>query len=389
MTLPANHKTEDKTKNKTESAATHRATNQAVPRRGERASFQTETLPVSPAAVAKAAAILQSGGLVALPTETVYGLAANALDEAAVDGIFRVKGRPQDNPLIAHIADLNDLHSLVKEVPPAAETLAEAFWPGPLTLVLPSSGKAAKNVSAGLGTVAVRVPASAVARDVIRAAGFPLAMPSANRSGSPSPTSAAHVGADFNGKIPLILDDGFSAVGVESTVLSLAGEPTILRPGFVTKEELEETLGQPVALAKAVERPLADGEAPMSPGMKYRHYAPRCALTLLDGTFAAFEKYVADYAKTQKEAQESSRVFALCFAGEEEQLKRLPGLCGAIAYGWEGDAPSQAAGLFAALRMLDEIGAETAFARMPEKTGVGLAVYNRLLRAAAFKVKQL
>ncbi len=342
--------------------------------------YSTRIVPADGAGVAEAAHLLQSGGLVALPTETVYGLAANALDGQAVSRIFEAKGRPQDNPLIAHIAAFDGLAALAAAVPREAEKLAEAFWPGPLTMVLPSSGYVAPPVQAGLATVAVRMPANDAARAVIRAAGVPLAMPSANVSGSPSPTAAAHVLADLDGKIPLILDDGNTAIGIESTVVSLVGAPVVLRPGFITPEELADVLQVGVALAPSVEKPLADGENAPSPGMKYRHYAPQAKLTILEGAFSQFAPFMEQAARENA----GKRVFALCFAGEEQSLT-VP----AVSYGSAGDAPSQAAGLYAALRQLDDMGAELAFARCPEKTGVGLAVYNRLLRAASFRVKTL
>ena len=340
----------------------------------------TRVMLADEAGIAEAARLLRCGAPVALPTETVYGLAANALDNAAVEQIFAAKGRPQDNPLIAHIASFDELAALVTDIPPAADALARAFWPGPLTMVLPSSGRAAAAVQAGLSTIAVRMPANDAARAVIRAAGVPLAMPSANVSGSPSPTTAAHVLADLAGKIPLIIDDGNTAIGIESTVVSLVGAPVVLRPGFITPEELAEVLGVPVELSPSVEKPLAEGEAAASPGMKYRHYAPQAKLTILEGTFAQFATHLARAAREN----EGGQMCALCFAGEEALLP-VP----AVAYGVAGDAPSQAAGLYAALRRLDEMGAELGFARCPEKTGVGLAVYNRLLRAASFRVKVL
>ncbi|MFV0414100.1 MAG: L-threonylcarbamoyladenylate synthase, partial [Oscillospiraceae bacterium] len=261
-------------------------------------------------------------------------------------------------------------------VPAEAYKLAEAFWPGPLTMVLPRTGALAQQVSAGLATVGVRMPAHPAARAVIASAGVPLAAPSANLSGSPSPTTAAHVLADMQGRIPLILDGGASPVGVESTVVSLAGTPTVLRPGFITPEELSGVLGVPVALAGAVTAPLAEGQAPASPGMKYKHYAPKAEITILQGPFTAFCSYVAAHA--------AQNVWALCFEGEEAALP-VP----AVAYGKEKEDASQAAGLFAALRRLDEVGAGVVYARCPASSGVGLAVYNRLLRAAAFRVVQL
>ena len=335
--------------------------------------MKTEVMPVSPAAVKKAAQLLRQGEVVALPTETVYGLAADATNREAVQKIFVAKGRPQDNPLIVHIAQLADLEKVAAEVTEGALALAEAFWPGPLTLVLPRGGQVVGQVSAGLSTVGVRMPAHEAARAVVEAAGVPLAAPSANLSGRPSPTTAQHVLDDLGGNIPLILDGGAAAVGVESTVLSLGPEAVVLRPGFVTAEELAEVLGAPVRYSKTVREPLAEGKTPRSPGTKYQHYAPKAQLTLLLGSFERFAAYVDSQAK--------EGVWALCFEGEG---KRLP--VPALSYGKAGDENSQNAGLFAALRALDEKGAKTVFVRCENTEGKSLATYNRLLRAAAFRV---
>lgn len=318
-------------------------------------------------AIKKAAALLKAGEVVAVPTETVYGLAANAYDETAVRKIFAAKGRPQDNPLIVHIASVGELQNLVKEVPEAAKKLANAFWPGPLTVILPKSDKIPDAVSAGLPTVAVRCPAHPVARAVIEAAGVPLAAPSANRSGSPSPTNAKTVFDDMDGRIPLILDGGSSEVGVESTVITLAASvPRVLRPGGVTVEQLREVLGE-VLVDDAVLHQLKDGEIASSPGMKYKHYAPRAEITIVRGTLENFRAFVAG-----KDA------FVLCFAGEEQYFDR------AVTYGEADNDAAQANRLFDALRELDARGAKTVYARCPALSGVGLAVYNRLIRAAGF-----
>ena len=321
------------------------------------------------AAIERAAELLRAGEAVAIPTETVYGLAANAFDETAVAKIFAAKGRPQDNPLIVHIAAFETLGELVTEVPQAAKRLADAFWPGPLTMILPKSGKIPHAVSAGLSTVAVRMPKHPVARVVIEAAGLPLAAPSANLSGSPSPTNAKYVWDDLHGRVPLILDGGSAQVGVESTVITLADAvPRVLRPGGVTVEQLREVLGE-VEVDDAVLHQLKVGVRAASPGMKYKHYAPRAEITIVEGTLAAFCAYVQD-----KDA------FVLCFSGEENLFAH------AVAYGKAHDGEAQAARLFDALRELDEQGARTVYARCPDKTGVGLAVYNRLIRAAAFRL---
>ena len=234
--------------------------------------MQTQLLQAdAPGAIQTAAAILQNGGLVGIPTETVYGLAANALDGAAVAKIFAAKGRPMDNPLIVHISHFEQIYDLVREVPEAAKKLAEQFWPGPLTIILPKSARIPDEVSAGLDTVAVRFPSHPVARAVIDAAGVPLAAPSGNLSGHPSPTTAVHVMNDMDGRIEAVLDGGPCSVGVESTVVTLAEQPPrLLRPGGITLEQLRGVLGQ-VEMDDAVLHPLADGKRAASPGMKYKH----------------------------------------------------------------------------------------------------------------------
>lgn len=327
---------------------------------------------INEAAVKKAASRLLNGEVVAIPTETVYGLAANAFDESAVAKIFAAKGRPQDNPLIVHIAAIDELAQLVTDVPESAKRLAKAFWPGPLTMILPRSDRVPAGVSAGLPTVAVRMPVHPAAAAVIRAAGVPLAAPSANLSGSPSPTNAAYVLADMDGRIPLILDGGACKVGVESTVVSLTGDvPRVLRPGGVTVEQLRGVLGE-VEVDDAVLHKLKDGAVAASPGMKYKHYAPRADITILKGTFEQFCDYVAGKDAT-----------ILCFQGEESHFPH------AVTYGKAHDGASQAARLFDALRELDEHGAATVYARCPELDGMGLAVYNRLIRAAGFHLVDL
>ncbi len=320
--------------------------------------------------------ILRRGGLAAIPTETVYGLAANALDDEAVRGIFRAKGRPADNPLIVHISDYSQWAPLVQEIPEQAKQLADAFWPGPLTVILPKSDRISSVVSGGLSTVAVRMPSHPVARAIIDTAGVPLAAPSANTSGKPSPTTAQHVKDDMDGKIDCIVDAGPCSVGVESTVLSLAGnKPRLLRPGGITPAMLERVLGS-IDIDDAVFHQLAAGQTAASPGMKYKHYAPKAQVTILKGSLQQFCEYV--------ESHKTPDTLALCFAGEEALLS-VP----AIAFGNEADGKSQAANIFAALRDVDSRGAGQVFARFPNMDGVGLAVFNRLVRAAAFHIVEL
>ncbi len=335
--------------------------------------IKTVMRTMSEHAVQEAAEWICRGDVVGLPTETVYGLAANAFSDESVARIFAAKGRPQDNPLIVHIADINDLPRVAKNIPQDAYRLADAFWPGPLTLILERGDNVVPSVSAGLASVGVRLPAHEAARAVIKAAGVPLAAPSANMSGRPSPTSAAHVWDDLAGKIPYILDGGASVMGVESTVLSLEEEAVVLRPGFVTAEELAEVLQRPVRYASSVTAPLDEGKVPKSPGTKYKHYAPSAKLTLIEGPF--------DFFLEQIRKMKEPNTWALCFEGEQAHLP-LP----ALSYGKLGDAHSQSAGLFAALRALDEKGAKTAFVRCDAGDETFLAVHNRLLRAAAFRV---
>ena len=339
--------------------------------------MKTELLKVNEESVALGAKLIREGELVGFPTETVYGLGANALDARAVAKIFEAKGRPQDNPLITHVACVEEIPPLVRAIPAAARKLMEAFWPGPMTLILPKADCIPDAVSAGLDTVGIRLPANADARRLIRAAGCPIAAPSANRSGRPSPTTALHVLEDMNGRIPLILDGGESAVGVESTVVAVTGEhPMILRPGYVTKEQMEAVLGEEVLVNHAILEKLKDGEVARSPGMKYKHYAPKADVTILKGSFDAYRDYIAAHA--------GDGVWALCFDGEEAQLP-VP----AISYGKEGDGISEAHNLFTVLRELDRKGAKTVYARCPLSDGVSMAVYNRLIRAAAFRVVEV
>lgn len=322
-----------------------------------------------------AADLLKSGNLVAIPTETVYGLAADARNGAVVANIFKAKGRPADNPLIVHIAHREQLDELVADIPSVAEALSHAFWPGPLTMIFKKSSCIPHEVSAGLDTVAVRMPSHPIARRIIELS-CPLAAPSANRSGIPSPTEAARVTEDMDGRIAAVVDGGTCAVGVESTVVDVTGERVrVLRPGAVTVEMLEQVVGE-VEVDDAVTRELQAGATVSSPGMKYKHYAPNARVVLVKGSPAAYTAYVNDHAE--------DGVMALCFDGEENDL-RVPFL----TYGTRDDHAAQAHRLFEALRLLDERHAVVAYTSCPSPDGVGLAVYNRLLRAAGFEVIEL
>ena len=340
-------------------------------------TFDTQVLPGDDAGIAAAGRLLAAGQLVGIPTETVYGLAADATDAAAVLSIYAAKERPADNPLIVHIAEPEEIYNIAAEVPEAALRLAKAFWPGPLTIILPRGKNIPPEVSAGLDTVSIRMPSHPVARAIIKAAGKPLAAPSGNRSGRPSPTEARHMLEDMNGRIPLIVDGGECSVGVESTVMTLCTqEPLVLRPGAVTAEQLSAVLGCPVLLSHAITEGLKEGEAPQSPGMKYKHYAPRAEVTLVMGDTAQYTAYVNAHAEEGR--------MALCFA-EDEPALQIP----CVVYGAADKPEQQAQQVFSALRRLDECGAKTVLAHCPQTGGVALAVYNRLLRAAAFRVIQL
>ena len=329
------------------------------------------------ASVAEAARLLRAGEVVGIPTETVYGLAANALSDEAVPKIFAAKGRPQDNPLISHIASLDMLPMVVREVPGAAYRLAEAFWPGPLTMVMPRGPEVSDVTCAGLDTVGVRMPSHPVVQQVIKASGVAFAAPSANLSGKPSPTNAPDTLADMDGRLPLILDGGESNVGVESTVVAVTGEhPMLLRPGYITKEQMEAVLGEEVLVSPAILEKLKDGEVARSPGMKYKHYAPKAQVTILRGDFAKYKEFIKQHTEPG--------VWALCFDGEGAQMG-VP----FIEYGKNHDGVTQAHHLFTALRDLDKHGAQVVYARCPEQDGVSMAVYNRLIRAAAFRVVEL
>ncbi len=329
------------------------------------------------AGIALGAKLLAAGELVALPTETVYGIAADARNGSAVAKIFLAKGRPQDNPLIVHINSLSMLDGLVSEISERARLLAAAFWPGPLTMVMPRGRAVADECCAGLDTVGIRMPSHPVVQAIIRESGCPFAAPSANLSGSPSPTTAQDVLSDMDGRLPLILDGGPCQFGVESTVVSITGEkPMLLRPGHITLEQLESALGEEVIVSPAILEKLKEGEVARSPGMKYKHYAPKADITILSGSFAHYKAYV--------EAHRAENPSCLCFDGEDAMLS-FPCVC----YGRAGDGEDQAKHLFRCLRALDEQGDSIVYARCPEKDGPSMAVYNRLIRAAAFRVLEV
>ena len=343
--------------------------------------MKTQLLPATDDSLALAARLLADGELVAFPTETVYGLGAHAMDHNAVLGIFSAKGRPADNPLIVHIHDRSQLDDIC-EVNDLSIRLMDAFWPGPLTIILPRKDAVPSSVTAGLDTVAVRMPSHPVALALLKACNLPIAAPSANRSGKPSPTSAKHVFDDMDGRIPLIIDGGESDVGLESTVISLVGEkPCILRPGGITQAMLEEVLG-PVDLAGSILRPLEKGEKALSPGMMYKHYSPDGQVTLIEGEESAVVEALRRlYAHA---ASEGHRACVMCFT---EHVAALAD-CHPHDIGSKDDPTEVAHRLFATLRGLDDEKMDVIFSEVVPPEGVGLAVMNRLGRAAAFRTVQ-
>ncbi|NGQ95544.1 threonylcarbamoyl-AMP synthase [Brevibacillus sp. SYP-B805] len=327
--------------------------------------------------IVDAARLIQAGEVVAFPTETVYGLGANALSDEAVEKIYKAKGRPGDNPLIVHIGEMAQLSMVAREVPGPAQQLIEAFWPGPLTLVLPKTDQVASLVTAGLDTVGVRMPDNPVALALIRAAGVPIAAPSANRSGRPSPTTAEHVRVDLEGRIAAILDGGSTGVGVESTVLDLTVQPPmILRPGGVTREQLQEVIGE-VAVDPAFE---AGKETPRSPGMKYTHYAPQGEMWLVAGEE---ERVRAKMAAMLEQARQSGLSTGVLGTAESVRFWREhPSVDVALACGSRHDLHSVARELYGCLRQFDDLGIQYIVAEAFPRTGMGMAVMNRLEKAA-------
>ena len=324
--------------------------------------------------VAAAAAVLRGGGLAAIPTETVYGLGADGLNGAAVRRIFEAKGRPQDNPLILHVPDGTWLDRCCAAVPPLARRLAEAFWPGPLTMILPRAACVPDETTAGLDTVGVRCPDHPITRAIIAAADTPIAAPSANTSGRPSCTTAADVLEDMDGKIEVVVDGGSCAVGVESTILDLTvSPPRLLRPGGLPLEALEAVCGA-VAVDPAVTRLMRPGEQPKAPGMKYRHYAPKAPVTVVAGV----PERSADYIRTRLSSGEG----VICFEEFRSFFAGVP----VQSLGPAADKNEQARRVFDALRAFDGMQVTAIWAQCPDTTGLGLAVANRLKKAAGFHV---
>ena len=328
-------------------------------------------------ALSRCAEIIRQGGLVAFPTETVYGLGADATDKNGARKIYEAKGRPSDNPLIIHIATPEDAEDYAF-TSNTYYALAKAFMPGPLTVILPKKDTIPREVTGGLDTVAVRCPSHEIARELIRRAGTPIAAPSANISGSPSPTSAKHVINDMSGKIDAIIDGGECEIGLESTIIKLEGDRAILlRPGAITADALG-CVCERVDISPAVTEGLAKDERPLSPGMKYKHYAPSSPLVLLDGEEGKVSEFLVNAAKNENCA-------ILCYTEEIDNLKGAK----LIDIGARLDLASQGQRLFGALRQADTLKADIIYAHLPSQDGLGLALYNRMIRAAAHTVKKI
>lgn len=329
----------------------------------------------------EACRILQKGGLVAFPTETVYGLGGDAMHPEASAKIYAAKGRPSDNPLIVHIADMDALEDIAQSVPEAAVKLADHFWPGPLTMIFPKKEAVPKSTTGGLETVAVRMPSHPVARALIRESGVYIAAPSANTSGRPSPTKAEHVKEDLDGRIDMILDGGAVGIGLESTIVDLStGVPTILRPGYITGEMLEDVLGEVQVDPAILSQKMNPNIVAKAPGMKYRHYAPKGQMTIIEGDTG---KVVDEINRLVKEKTDKGCSVAVIAT---EETKDAYACANVRSVGSRATEGSIAAGLYDILREMDHIGAEYIYAESFEKDTLGKAIMNRMLKAAAYHV---
>lgn len=329
--------------------------------------------------VGEAGAIIRAGGLVAFPTETVYGLGGDALNPQSSEKIYLAKGRPSDNPLIVHIADIEKLDAIVREVPESARKLAEQFWPGPLTMILHKSDAVPYETTGGLDTVAVRMPVNPVARALIRAAGGYVAAPSANRSGRPSPTAAEYVIEDMDGRIEMVIDSGDVEIGLESTIIDLTTDKaTILRPGYITNRMLVQVLGE---VEEDCTMMRADsGQAPKAPGMKYRHYAPKGELTIIDGE----EDRVVEYINTQIRQQMKDNKKTGVIGTDTSVSKYQADVCKSL--GSRKDEATIARELYRVLREMDDESVEVIYAESFDAVGLGQAIMNRLLKAAGHRI---
>ena len=342
--------------------------------------IKTDRNSFDPAQLKEAADCLKRGGLVAFPTETVYGLGANALDATASARIYAAKGRPSDNPLIVHIADVASLEDLARDIPEEAYKLADAFWPGPLTIILNKKPCVPDGTTGGLSTVAIRFPSDEVACALIRESGLCIAAPSANASGRPSPTTAQHVYDDLNGRIEYIIDGGAVNIGVESTIIDLSGEkPLILRPGFITQEDLAGVIGPVEYDAAVISKVPKAGIVAKAPGMKYRHYAPKGELPIVEGKKEAVAKYINGRIAEHKARGEKAGVLAT------DETKALYPDCRVLSLGARSDERSLTKRLFAILREFDDEGMQYMYSESFYDTVLSEAIMNRLRKAAGYK----
>lgn len=340
--------------------------------------MDTKVVKTTEEELIEAAAILKKGGLVAFPTETVYGLGADALNEEAARKIYAAKGRPSDNPLIAHIAKKEDIEPLVREIPEAGKKLMDAFWPGPLTLIFPKSGRVPKGTTGGLDTVAVRMPSDPVARRLIELAGTPVAAPSANTSGRPSPTTAEHVRQDMDGRIEMIVDGGPVGIGVESTIVDVTGEiPMVLRPGAITMEMLKKCVGA-VEIDPAILGPVSQDFKPKAPGMKYRHYAPKADLTIVSGETEDVVRAISRMAAERE--SEGLSVGIIC----TDETRALYPRGVVRSMGVRARQETIAHNLYAVLREFDDLNADVIYSESFEGGELSQAIMNRLCKAAGY-----
>lgn len=345
--------------------------------------METKLIRISPenpeaGLVEQAAKVLKEGGLVAFPTETVYGLGGNGLDIEACKNIYIAKGRPSDNPLILHISQISELRPIVREIPLAAQKLMDAFWPGPLTMIFPKSHIVPLTTTGGLDTVAVRFPSHPVAMAIIRASGLPIAGPSANSSGKPSPTRASHVEFDLSGKIDMIVDGGAAEWGLESTIVDVTGEvPVILRPGAITKEMMEAVVGE-VRIDPAILTKPSDDLKPKAPGMKYTHYSPKAKVTLVKGNTEAVISKVNELCVAERGQGKKTGVMAT------EKTKEYYDADVVLSLGDRDKLEEIGANLFKHLRKFDYLGVDTVYSEVFSEEGEGLAIMNRLNKAAGY-----
>lgn len=334
--------------------------------------METKILGTTTEEIDQAAQILSAGGLVAFPTETVYGLGADALNEKAVAKVYAAKGRPSDNPMIVHISSKDDLSMLTVEITEDMGKLSDRFWPGPMTMIVKRRSIVPDVTTGGLDTVGVRMPSAPEALELIRRAGCPVAAPSANLSGKPSPTCSRHVIDDLNGRIDAILCGGQCQVGIESTVIDMTGpQPMILRPGIITREDFERVLEKPVLLDPTLNRRPEEGAeeklTPKAPGMKYKHYAPKAEMIVFEGESRAVEQAIED--EKRKRETEGQKVCVILFVDNEQE--------------------NAAHDLFARLRQADQNGADVILSAALTERGIGFSVMNRMLKSAGYNIKKV